>query len=103
MSQANSKTTPRPLDRNMLDAALAKATEANREPDKTRRDLLTLEACRMYREARSADTAVILAENARLQEAKRRALKIADERSRENVGLRAENERLRAALAEARR
>lgn len=32
----------------------------------------------------------------RLQDAKRRALAIADERSKENVELRAENERLRA-------
>lgn len=35
----------------------------------------------------------------RLQEAKRKALAIADERSKENVALRAENERLRADLA----
>lgn len=35
----------------------------------------------------------------RLQEAKRRTAAIADERSKENVGLRAEIERLRAALA----
>jgi hypothetical protein len=38
------------------------------------------------------------AEIERLQEAKRRALAVADERSKENVGLRAENERLTAAL-----
>ena len=37
----------------------------------------------------------------RLQAAKRRALAIADERSKENVELRAENERLRAALGTA--
>jgi regulator of replication initiation timing len=36
----------------------------------------------------------------RLQEAKRRALAIADERSKEAVELRLENERLRARLAE---
>lgn len=39
-----------------------------------------------------------VAEIERLQEAKRRALAIADERSKENVALRAENDRLRAAL-----
>lgn len=38
------------------------------------------------------------AEIERLQEAKRGALSVADERSKENVGLRAEIERLRAAL-----
>lgn len=38
------------------------------------------------------------AEIARVQEAKRKALEIADERSKENVGLRAEVKRLRAAL-----
>ena len=36
----------------------------------------------------------------RLQDAKRRALAIADERSKEAVALRLENERLRAQLAE---
>ena len=39
----------------------------------------------------------------RLQAAKRRALAIADERSKENIELRAEIERLRAALGEVRR
>ena len=36
----------------------------------------------------------------RLQDAKRRALAIADERAKEAVALRLENERLRAQLAE---
>jgi hypothetical protein len=40
-----------------------------------------------------------LLEIERLQEAERRALAIVDERAKENVALRAENERLRAALA----
>lgn len=40
-------------------------------------------------------------ENGRLRDAKRRAAAIADERSRENVGLRAEIERLRASLEQA--
>jgi hypothetical protein len=38
----------------------------------------------------------------RLQDAKRRALAIADERSKEAVALRLENERLRAKLSECR-
>jgi hypothetical protein len=39
----------------------------------------------------------------RLQEAKRRALAIADERSKENVGLRQEIERLQATIAKAKK
>jgi hypothetical protein len=40
----------------------------------------------------------LAAEIARLQEAKRAALKVADERTMQNTALRQENERLRAAL-----
>ena len=46
----------------------------------------------------TAENAKLAAEIERLQAAKRAALAIADERSKENVGLRAENVRLNAAL-----
>jgi hypothetical protein len=42
----------------------------------------------------------LMREIERLQDAKRRALAIADERAKEAVALRLENERLRAQLAE---
>lgn len=98
---ANLKTIPRPYDRKMLNAALVQAERAALERDKIKRDALLLEACRLYRAAYEEATTA-LTEIERLQIAKRRALAIADERSRENVQLRAENEQLRAALAEAR-
>jgi hypothetical protein len=44
----------------------------------------------------TAENIRLKVETERLQEAKRRALAIADERSRENAALRAEVERLRA-------
>jgi hypothetical protein len=93
------KTLPR-VDHKTLDAALAQATQANNEPDHRKRDALLLEACRLHRQAHEG---CLTTEVERLQEAKRRALRIADERSRENVALRAENAKLQAALAEARR
>jgi hypothetical protein len=47
-------------------------------------------------------TILLLLEIERLQGAKKRALAIADERSRENVELRAEIEKLQAALTQSR-
>lgn len=75
--------------------------EAAREIERMRDEIDLLQAFRGAVIAlRSSAYADVIAENARLQAAKRRALAIADERGKEACDLRAENARLRVIAAD---